>query len=1055
MRASIIINTCNRAEHLKRLVPGLLHLTGEAIEIVVVNGPSTDGTEAVLESFSDAVKAVSCPVMNLSVSRNIGIAEAAGDIVVFIDDDALPGDTFWIERYLRAFTDDPHLGSAAGAVLAYDTADYEYLGGATTAYGFQRFDAHDPCAVSPDGTPWVERGQGCNCAFRRSALTAIGGYDERFRFWLDETDVFFRLHKNGFTYRFLADNPVRHYPTRTQFKMGLPPDKWSVITRSDTYFSIKNGGDPFFRRIARTLRLAPEKYYCRKIREYTQGGMLTRKERIPLCLRWLRGLVEGLFYGICTKRRTVVFDGAPEPFKTIAYHRPEKKLSIALLSAELPSPAGCGGIGRYTLDLARGLHQLGHEVHLISRSPQPLHHESLAFFLHGLSDDEIGRWKPVSKHHELNYNLFYALTVQRRLDDLVRAGFHFDAVHATNWNAEALAVIQAGKFPVCLTLVTSLAADVVVMEWPYTDERRSAIAADYRQILQAAQLCAPSKGVLESYRTLMNLPADRLAETAIVPLGIAPQIMPEPPPAAPDRPKTLLFVGRCERRKGVHVLLEVLPELLTKHPDWQCVLIGNTSIRDVDGQTFMERFIRTAPPETAARIHFRGICTEEEIHRAYQQCDLFTAPSLFESFGLIYLEAMQYGKAVVGCRTGGVPEVVHDGVHGLLTPPGDAPALFQALDRLMSDPAERARMGQDARARVLTAFTHIHMAERYLAVYQQMRIAPRVVCRGDTVMDPMDIPDASVLVTTAGKRLYRVNLRTGRLDVLGVFPGKLYGFSWDENGTFYLSESGHTHDDIRKASQNNDFTPVRNGVIHVFRNDGNHYVLPGGFVDTHQILYERGALYVCNTGLGTLEKLPVHEYDTLRNRVILLETGPDCIGGEWRGEHINSVHLEKDGSIRYIRHRHGKSAVCTLNRGGLDESHEIFEAHKHALIGDDVLVCNSRHGKLYSLNTRKTVWTSPISNAFARGLACIGEQMMVIGLSKFDPEQSLRSHNTGYLAVVRRSPDGRFTTHKVLALPDSGDVYEVRTLDLADPWTHNGITLPGDTIRQLAHHFPA
>jgi len=106
LRASVVINTYNRAPYLRRLLPGLAHLRGGPFELVVVNGPSTDETHAVLDDYRQRIKLVSCPSRNLSHSRNLGIAAAAGDIVVFIDDDALPDDVHWLARYLDAFAAD-------------------------------------------------------------------------------------------------------------------------------------------------------------------------------------------------------------------------------------------------------------------------------------------------------------------------------------------------------------------------------------------------------------------------------------------------------------------------------------------------------------------------------------------------------------------------------------------------------------------------------------------------------------------------------------------------------------------------------------------------------------------------------------------------------------------------------------------------------------------------------------------------------------------------------------------------------------------------------------
>jgi hypothetical protein len=141
LQASIIINTYNRAAYLKRLLPGLTHLRDVDFEVVVVNGPSTDDTAALLASYADRIKVVDCPSRNLSHSRNLGIAAAAGEVVVFIDDDALPGDADWLARYVAAFRDgDARLGALGGPVWHRDTDRYEFNGGVTSDYGEQVFD---------------------------------------------------------------------------------------------------------------------------------------------------------------------------------------------------------------------------------------------------------------------------------------------------------------------------------------------------------------------------------------------------------------------------------------------------------------------------------------------------------------------------------------------------------------------------------------------------------------------------------------------------------------------------------------------------------------------------------------------------------------------------------------------------------------------------------------------------------------------------------------------------------------------------------------------------
>ena len=87
-------------------------------------------------------------------------------------------------------------------------------------------------------------------------------------------------------------------------------------------------------------------------------------------------------------------------------------------------------------------------------------------------------------------------------------------------------------------------------------------------------------------------------------------------------------------------------------------------------------------------------------------------PSRSESFGIVFLEAWMFAVPVVGCRAGAVPDVVEDGVTGLLIPPGDSVALVDSLSRLLDDPAEARRLGAEGRRRVRDHHTWAAVALR-------------------------------------------------------------------------------------------------------------------------------------------------------------------------------------------------------------------------------------------------------------------------------------------------------------------------------------------------------
>ena len=382
---SIIINTIDRVDSLSRLLNSCRQLTHPDFEVIVVNGPSTDDTAALLDAFDGEIKALTCPRPNLSESRNIGLRAAAGEIVVFIDDDALPADRDWLDSLIEPFFD-PGVGAVGGPVLRGDLEDsFEFREGKVSDYAQHQFDRDDP-AIPTRAERLIPSVRGCNVAFRAAALAEVGGFDERFSYYVEEADVCQRLVKVGYRIENAPAARVRHYSATSARRRGPNRMSWYEITRSDTYYCLKNGQDRLPVRIWKTLRLAPKKHFVRQLVLARRSRQIRHRDWLWFLLRWIAGLAVGLWRGISSRRRLGYSAPTPDAQRLTGFPTSSSSASlvIGILSQDLPPGSVGGGIGRFSLALARGLQERGHEVHVITRSGAPVRYERLGLAVHGI-----------------------------------------------------------------------------------------------------------------------------------------------------------------------------------------------------------------------------------------------------------------------------------------------------------------------------------------------------------------------------------------------------------------------------------------------------------------------------------------------------------------------------------------------------------------------------------------------------------------------------------------------------------------------------------------------
>ena len=211
-----------------------------------------------------------------------------------------------------------------------------------------------------------------------------------------------------------------------------------------------------------------------------------------------------------------------------------------------------------------------------------------------------------------------------------------------------------------------------------------------------------------------------LPPTVIVPPGYSP--LPSPPPDAPkfseryriDGP-FVLFVGRLASNKGLLDLVTAFAAFARSHAEARLVLVGE------DGGMGPAVDERVRALGLAGRAYRLGHVDDDRIlSLAYREAQMVVLPSEYEAFGLVLLEALAAGTAVVATRVGGVPDFIEDGRAGLLVPPRAPADLAAAIERLWTDRSLARRIGAYGRDEVVPKYTWDSLVNRLDAVYREV-----------------------------------------------------------------------------------------------------------------------------------------------------------------------------------------------------------------------------------------------------------------------------------------------------------------------------------------------
>jgi D-inositol-3-phosphate glycosyltransferase len=367
-----------------------------------------------------------------------------------------------------------------------------------------------------------------------------------------------------------------------------------------------------------------------------------------------------------------------------------------------------GGMNVYVRELSRELGRRGVDVDIFTRCQDPSVPQVVDLDRHvRVVNLHTGPRAPYDKNWVLTYLPEFVSRIRCFADG---EDLQYDLIHSHYWlsGEAALALRRSLGAPVVHMFHTLGALKNRVARGAEERETAQRVAIERKLMQQADAIVAAT--ALDRDQMIEHYGADA-SRIAVVPCGVdlahfqpadmaaARAALDLPPP--PHR--LLLLVGRIEPLKGIDTLIRAVALLAERRPAWRdsltALVVGGGGEGDRAAWNAEQRRLDTLRRElgVADEVRFLGARPQEQLPLLYGAADIVTMPSHYESFGMVALEGMACGRPVVATAAGGPALIVEDGVSGLLTPPDDALALAEHLERLLVDDALRAEMGAAAR----------------------------------------------------------------------------------------------------------------------------------------------------------------------------------------------------------------------------------------------------------------------------------------------------------------------------------------------------------------------
>jgi glycosyltransferase involved in cell wall biosynthesis len=397
-------------------------------------------------------------------------------------------------------------------------------------------------------------------------------------------------------------------------------------------------------------------------------------------------------------------------------------LSIAYYSPGWPLTAFRNGIVTAVATLMPALQAMGHRVTILAGQVVNGDGNGVVYDMRQVSRSRTLARRVIDPiwHRIAPYSAFRS-AIQRSLLTVTRRALAEQAIQVIDMEESfgwARSICQATSIPVCVRLHGPWFLNGSALGVPDDAEYRARVRAEGEAIQLAHAISAPSRNVLEQVR---NFYGCDLPDAEVIPAPTSPVPEAERWRLEDCDRKRVLFIGRFDRHKGGDLVIEAFKQVLEAIPDARLRFVGpDEGCRTNDGRIWhIEEFIRDRIPGAleTGRVEWLGPVPFPLLAKHRREAMVTVVCSRYENCPLTVVEAMALGCPTVAANTGGIPEILQDGVHGLLHRSDDPSDIAAKIIQLAQNPTQAAGLGHQA---ALDCERHLYpepVARRFVELY--------------------------------------------------------------------------------------------------------------------------------------------------------------------------------------------------------------------------------------------------------------------------------------------------------------------------------------------------